>query len=381
MNKASQDETARNWGCRGHALPRWRSARCGGGGAPVTANAVAARSTAGSDYTGPAPRPPTSRPSRSISGTTCAATNRCGAVPQRDLAGQMPNFARNDDVNLAYTQANTVVNLTDPGSRASLPRWRAATIAGLADPSACGAILTTWITNWAGAPRAAARRFSSTAPADQRCRREQEFPGRFRGVSEHRLSAADPVLLRLPRASAHPAVAVLCSRRWSTPPTRRAVEDQSGQPGGVPPGGAPAQRIPQLLDGNCAATSQRWRTRSRRLPDQVPVTQVDPALVISKALTMYDGTVASGGSRYESNADRASGSSRPATGTIAFDTSGVEPAVNLTLSGDVNWVGGWGIEHRCGGKAQGSTPASKKLHDLITPPASTRSRPGWRRPT
>ncbi len=32
---------------------------------------------------------------------------------------------------------------------------------------------------------------------------------------------------------------------------------------------------------------------------QIPVTSVDPALVISKALTMYDGTVASGGSRYE----------------------------------------------------------------------------------
>ena len=38
--------------------------------------------------------------------------------------------------------------------------------------------------------------------------------------------------------------------------------------------------------------------------------------------------------------------------------------MNLTLSGSVTWVGGWGIDIR-GGKAQGSTAASRKLHDLI----------------
>ena len=32
--------------------------------------------------------------------------------------------------------------------------------------------------------------------------------------------------------------------------------------------------------------------------DSIPLTQVDPSLVISKALTLYDGTVASGGSRF-----------------------------------------------------------------------------------
>ena len=49
---------------------------------------------------------------------------------------------------------------------------------------------------------------------------------------------------------------------------------------------------------------------------------------------------------------------------VAYDTSGVEPALNLNISGDVTWVGGWGINVRSG-KAQGSTTASKKLHDMI----------------
>ena len=53
------------------------------------------------------------------------------------------------------------------------------------------------------------------------------------------------------------------------------------------------------------------------------------------------------------------------SGTTAFDTSGVEPAINLTLNGDVNWIGGWGIQ-LVNGKAQGSTTSSKKIHELIT---------------
>ena len=42
----------------------------------------------------------------------------------------------------------------------------------------------------------------------------------------------------------------------------------------------------------------------------------------------------------------------------------MSPALDLTLSGDVGWVGGWGIEIR-NGKAQGRTADSKKLHDMI----------------
>ena len=96
---------------------------------------------------------------------------------------------------------------------------------------------------------------------------------------------------------------------------------------------------------------------------QVPLTAVDPSLVISKALTLYDGTVASGGNRHEAN-QIALWEFKEGQGTTAFDTSGVNPAINLTLSGDVSWVGGWGIDVRAG-KAQGSTASSRKLHDLI----------------
>jgi hypothetical protein len=98
--------------------------------------------------------------------------------------------------------------------------------------------------------------------------------------------------------------------------------------------------------------------------DAIPITQVPAGLLISKGLTLYDGTVAAGGNRYEASTI-AKFEFKTGMGNIAYDTSGHEPALNLTMSGDVQWVGGWGINVRPGGKAQGTAAASKKLTDLI----------------
>jgi hypothetical protein len=74
--------------------------------------------------------------------------------------------------------------------------------------------------------------------------------------------------------------------------------------------------------------------------------------------------VAAGGNRYET-ATIAKYEFKTGMGAIAYDTSGHEPALNLTLSGDYQWVGGWGVNFRPGSKAQGTASASKKLADLI----------------
>jgi len=76
-----------------------------------------------------------------------------------------------------------------------------------------------------------------------------------------------------------------------------------------------------------------------------------------------DGIAAASGGRFESNVI-ALYEFKTGSGSTAFDTSGVEPALNLTLSGDADWVGGWGID-MVSGKAQGSTSASKKLRDQL----------------
>src|SRR5437879_1943531 len=53
------------------------------------------------------------------------------------------------------------------------------------------------------------------------------------------------------------------------------------------------------------------------------------------------------------------------SGSTAYDTSGVTPAADLSLSGNVTWVGGWGIDIGTGGKAQASTSTSSKLAAMI----------------
>src|SRR5262249_5892245 len=44
----------------------------------------------------------------------------------------------------------------------------------------------------------------------------------------------------------------------------------------------------------------------------------------------------------------------------------VSPAADLLFTGDVSWVGGWGININTGGKAQASTASSSKIASMIT---------------
>jgi hypothetical protein len=116
---------------------------------------------------------------------------------------------------------------------------------------------------------------------------------------------------------------------------------------------------------SCAADAQTLRDAIADFAALVDPDVVDPNLESSMALTLYEGTIASGGNRHEA-AVIANYEFKAGTGSlIAFDTSGVDPAMDLTLSGSVEWVGGWGLNFT-GGKAQASTATSTKLRDQIT---------------
>jgi hypothetical protein len=96
----------------------------------------------------------------------------------------------------------------------------------------------------------------------------------------------------------------------------------------------------------------------------IKVTAVDPALLLSKGLKLKDGTVASGGNRSEANLV-AKYEFKSGTGTTAYDTSGVSPSADLMFTGNVSWVGGWGINIAAGGKAQATTATSAKIASMI----------------
>ena len=100
--------------------------------------------------------------------------------------------------------------------------------------------------------------------------------------------------------------------------------------------------IDELLD-------RRQRPRGKR------VAVGGSGVAVTNGVGVAVGPDASGGNRFETN-QIALYEFKTGQGATAYDTSGVDPALDLTLVGDVDWVGGWGIDIR-DGKAQGSTTA------------------------
>jgi hypothetical protein len=331
-----------------------------GGGAPTVENPVTSAPPV-VDYSGPAPVSQDVQSFKINVWDNLKGSNRCGAC--HGTGGQQPPFVRSDDVNLAYEAANTVVNLGDPAASRMVQKVGEGHNCWLASDAACADQLTVWIRNWAGATVGGSTEIVLQPPPLRDVGATKSFPadaGEF-------------------ASTIHPLLTEYCARchasAAATPQSPFFAESD-------PDLAYAAARARINLDNpadsrfvvrlrsefhncwsDCSGNAAEMETAIRAFADGIPLTQVDPALVLSKALVLYDGTIASGGNRSDA-ALIALYEFKTGTGAVAYDTSGVEPAVNLNLSGDVTWVGGWGVNVR-GGKLQGSTASSRKLHDLI----------------
>ncbi len=354
--------TMRAWTLRAAALAAVLLLAGCGGGAKTVENPVTSGGTPAA-YSGPPPATADIQAFKINVWDNLRATNRCGSC--HVAGGQAPQFVRSDDINLAYAAANTVVNLASPRDSRMVQKVAGGHNCWLASPAACADILTTWISNWAGtAAGGGTSGITLTAP-----------PLRDPGASK-----AFPASPALFSTTVYPVVRQYCARCHAP----AAASPQSPYFASADLNEAyAAVKVKIDLDrpeqsrlvvrlrsefhncwDNCAANADEMEAAIRAFADQVPATQVDPTLVLSKALGMYDGIVASGGNRYTANLVGL-WEFKTGKGTVAYDTSGVDPALNLTLSGDVTWVGGWGINVKSG-KAQGSTTASRKLTTLIS---------------
>ncbi|MEA3106405.1 MAG: hypothetical protein QOI88_1010 [Gammaproteobacteria bacterium] len=340
-------------------------AACGGGGAPTTATPGGAPPTSSANaYTGPAPATADVQAFAVSFWNNVRVQNRCGQCHNATTPAQMPNFARSDDVNLAYAQANTVVNLGQPSSSRIVVKVSGGHNCWLADPSACGQILTTWISNWAGAAGAGTSQVQLVAPPIQSVGTSKNFPA----------SSAEF------QATVYPLLSQYCSKCHSP----NASTPQSPFFASNDPNQAYQNAIPKmdlntpknsrfyerlLMENhncwsNCASNAAEMLAKIQAFAGMVATTSVDPSLVTSKALSLTQGTVASGAGRFDTNVI-AKYEFQTGTGLTAYDTSGVDPSADLTIAGSVTWAGGWGINVGAGGKAQASTTSSRKLHDMI----------------
>ncbi|MCS6948687.1 MAG: LamG domain-containing protein, partial [Steroidobacteraceae bacterium] len=295
------------------------------------------------------------------------ANNRCGGC--HNATGQAPRFARNDDINLAYQDALALANLTQPDQSRLVTKVGGGHNCWLTVNSACADTMTVWIRNWAGAVATGGRTIQLQAPPIIEVGATKTFPASSALYAQH----------------IWPTVKQYCARCHSsnaaTPQSPYFAEAGTTQAAADTAYAAARTKINldsthlsrlvvRLRDefhncwSDCASNAAEMLARINDFANAIPITQIDPSLVASKALTLYQGTVASGGNRFENHVI-ALYEFKTGMGTTAFDTSGIEPAVNLTFSGDVSWVGGWGIRIGAGGKAQGTASASRKLAERI----------------
>ena len=349
---------------------------CGGGGAATTTNPASAPTSTANAYTGPVAATADVQAFQINFWNNVRVQNRCGQCHNATTPAQMPNFARSDDVNLAYAQANTVVNLANPSTSLIVTKVGGGHNCWLADNSACGQILTTWISNWAGATGAtSSTQVQLQAPPIQTVGQSLNFPGTPTEYENtiYTLTGQYCSGCHSPNASAPQ------SPEFAGPVSQILADYQAAIPkidftGCVPFNaktcGTNSRFYLRLAAdnhncwSNCATDAAAMLAEIQTFAQSLTPSNINPSYIISKALTLTQGTVASGANRYDADTI-AKYEFETGTGYVAYDTSGIDPAADLTITGNVTWAGGWGITVGAGGKAQATTSASSKLYNLI----------------
>ncbi|HWZ64006.1 MAG TPA: LamG domain-containing protein [Steroidobacteraceae bacterium] len=346
------------------------------GGAPTTVNQQQTTSSTQS-YTGPPAQNADIQAFQVNLWQNIIPSNRCGGCHHQ--GGQSPMFARSDDVNQAYAAALPLVNLTNPSQSTLVLRVGGGHNCWVSDPSACAATMLQWIENWIGAGNSSLTSVVLAAPPVQAAGGGKQFP-------------ADPTVGNPSyQSTIYPIVTKYCSgchNPTSASPQQPYFADPN--PADIDSAYLAAQPKIDLAQPNlsrfylrqavdmhhcwpsstsngapdCTASAATMLAAITAFANGIPVTPIDPTLVVSNAVTLTQGTIASGGSRFEGSMI-AKYMFESGQGSTAYDTSGVTPEADLTLSGNVTWDSAWGVIFAQGSSAQASTSSSSKIATMI----------------
>lgn len=329
-------------------------------------------------YSGPAPASAEIQNFKVAFFDNLVLQDRCGSCHTNGGPGPT-HFVDNDDVNYAWQQANTVVDLSDPA--ASLVVQRVANghncWLGANQTSACATTLTSYIERWAQGSVSSVSQVQLTPIPAVSPSGTKQFPD-FASLSAAQLngltSAAPPGLLYLLNthcSGCHSDTAAVPQSPFFASDDQQIAYDavRSKIDLITPTNSRVVQRLEQdshnCWTNDCDSDASLMEAAVTQLAGTVPVTQVDTDLLVSRAVVLdTHGIVASTGGRYETNVI-AKWEFREGQGTAVADTSGVQPEVPLTLTGNYSWLGGWGVNF-VDGKAQGAVSGSSKLRTLIS---------------
>ncbi|WHI45156.1 LamG domain-containing protein [Microbulbifer sp. JMSA004] len=338
------------------------SACSGGSGEGTESQPDTTDSDGTAAYAGPAPETEDVNQYKLYIWDNLAATNRCGSCHVEN--NQSPHFVRGDDINAAYNAGRELINLSSPEESRLVTKVGGGHNCWLSSDDACAEIITNYIEEWARATGSLSNTITLVAPVEREVGASKSFPDSSSGFS----STVYP-LLRSYCANCHSEEATTAQTPYFASSDVDLAYEYAVSKINLD---SPSESRFSVRLGSeyhncwddCSDNEAEMTDAIQAFADTISVTEVDPDWVISKALRLTDGIVASSGGRIESNAI-ALYEFKTGSGTTAYDTSGVNPAIDLALSGDVEWIESWGLQLK-GGKAQGATATSSKLHDTLT---------------
>lgn len=298
---------------------------------------------------------------------------RCGSCHTSGGAGTTA-FVDNDDVNVAWEEAKTVANLLDPGASELVTRLENGHNCWLNSNASCASSMTGYIERWAQGVSQATTSVTLLPRTPQELAGLKILPLSFAEASNEISSdlTAEPELMFLLNTycsdchsgtAATPQAPYFASDNATIAYAAMAGKIDLSNP-------ANSRFVIRLANrhncwsSDCDADAAVIENAITRLADELPEVNVDPDLVISMAQVLEnDGIIASGGGRFETDVI-GKWEFREGEGTQVADTSGVQPEMPLTVLGDFQWFGGWGVRLE-NGRVQAAVSGSTKLYDRI----------------
>lgn len=348
----------------------------GGSGQDTEEQPNTNQSNNGASYSGPAPETEDVKQYKRYIWDNLAEQNRCGSCHVE--GAQSPHFVRGDDINAAYDVGRELVNLSLPEESRLVTKVGGGHNCWLSSDDACAEIITNYIEEWARASGGLSNTVTLTPPIERDVGASKSFP-----VSSSNFGTTVYPVLRNYCANCHSEDAALTQKPYfaSSDLDLAYEEAKSKMNLDTPADSRFSVRLGSEFHNcwdDCSDNETEMTAAIQAFADSIATTEVNPDWVLSKALLLTDGIVASSGGRIENNAI-ALYEFKTGSGTTAYDTSGVNPAIDLALSGDVEWIESWGLQ------LKGVRPRALRLRVASytkpsQPPANTPLRFGPRRP-
>jgi len=306
--------------------------------------------------------------------------NRCGGCHNSQASSPVsPLFFDTTDVNAAYNASLAYVDLDNPPASGFVQQMNSGHSCWEPLSSICGTLIAGWIEDWKNAANGgvASRQINLQPPDSIRDPGDaKSFPA---GPADNGAdSFAQTVYPILVGTAAGIGTSNCQGCHSETSAEQQAPFFASGDVNAAYEAAkskmnidtpANSRMVVRVRDGHNFwsgdqnADADRLQAAITQFAAAIEPTVIDPNLVTSKALTLGEGIIASGGQRHETD-QFAIWEFKTGSGLRAFDTSGIDPSIHLSLIGSVDWVGGYGLEFR-GGRAQADTLASDKLYTYI----------------